>query len=269
GGVHLAFQTYGSGRTDILMLPGFVSHVERAWEEPRCRAFLSALAEMGRLITLDRRGVGLSDRVGFSPSVEATAQDIGTVLDAAGSRRTVLFGMSEGGPACIRFAADRPDRVAGLILFASLAKGSAAPDYPHALHASQYDIWLKNLVTGWGGPAGIETFAPSLAGNPQARAWWAGLLRAASSPGAIKGVLEALRDTDVRHLLSRISVPTLVLHRHGDRAVRIGAGRHLAGHIAQARFVELGGADHWAFAGDQGPVLARIRQFVRSLPSTG
>jgi DNA-binding SARP family transcriptional activator/pimeloyl-ACP methyl ester carboxylesterase len=265
GGVHLAFQTYGTGRIDVLVLAGFVSHVERVWEEPRCRAFLSAIAEMGRLILLDRRGVGLSDRVGFAPSVDATAQDIGTVLEAAGSRRVVLLGASEGGPACIKFAADRPDRVAGLILFASLAKGSATPDYPHALKAGQYDMWLQQLVAVWGGPAGIETFAPSLSGDPQARAWWAGLLRAGSSPGAIKGVLEALRDTDVRHLLRRISAPTLVLHRRGDRAVRIGAGRHLASHIAQVRFVELDGADHWAFAGDQQPVLASIKQFVDSL----
>jgi pimeloyl-ACP methyl ester carboxylesterase/DNA-binding SARP family transcriptional activator len=262
GGVHLAFQTYGAGRTDVLMLPGFVSHVERVWEEPRCRAFLSSLAEMGRLILFDRRGIGLSDRVGFSPSVDATAQDIGAVLDAAGSRRVVLLGASEGGPACIKFAADHPDRVAGLILFASLAKGSATPDYPHALQASQYDVWLKELIAIWGGPAGIETFGPTLSGDPQARAWWAGLLRAASSPGALKGLLEALRDTDVRNLLGRISVPTLVLHRRGDRAVRIGAGRHLAAHIAQATFVELDGADHWVFAGDQRPVLASIKRFV-------
>jgi DNA-binding SARP family transcriptional activator/pimeloyl-ACP methyl ester carboxylesterase len=265
GGVHLAFQTYGAGRIDVLVLSGFVSHVERVWEEPRCRAFLSSLAEMGRLILLDRRGIGLSDRVGFAPSLDATVLDIGTVLDAAGSRRVVLFGASEGGPACIKFAADCPDRVAGLILFASLAKGSASPDYPHALQAGQYDMWLQQLVAAWGGPAGIETFAPSLASDPQARAWWASLLRAASSPGAIKGVLEALRDTDVRHVLSRISAPTLVLHRRGDRAVRIGAGRHLASHIAQAQLVELDGADHWAFAGDQQPVLASIRQFVGSL----
>lgn len=264
-GVHLAFQTYGTGRVDVLMLPGFVSHVERVWEDPRCQAFLSALARMGRLILFDRRGVGLSDRVGFTPSVDATARDIGTVLDAARSRRVVLLGASEGGPACIKFAADRPDRVAGLILFASLAKGSAAPDYPHALQASQYDLWLKQLVEGWGGPAGIETFAPSLAGDPRAKAWWAGLLRAASSPGAIKGVLEALRDMDVRHLLSRISVPTLVLHRRGDRAVRIGAGRHLASHITLARFVELDGTDHWCFAGDQREVLASVKQFVGDL----
>ena len=161
GGVHLAFQTYGAGRIDVLLLPGFVSHVERVWDEPRCRDFLSSLVEMGRLILFDRRGIGLSDRVGFTPSVGATAQDIGTVLDAAGSRRVVLLGASEGGPACIKFATDHPDRVAGLILFASLAKGSATPDYPHALQASQYDVWLKQLVTNWGGPAGIETFAPS------------------------------------------------------------------------------------------------------------
>lgn len=265
GGVHLAFQTYGAGRVDILVLLGFVSHVERVWEEPRCRAFLSSLAEMGRLILLDRRGIGLSDRVGFNPTIDATSQDIGVVLDAAGSRRAVLFGASEGGPACIKFAADHPDRAAGLILFASLAKGSATPDYPHVLHARQYDVWLRQLVAVWGGPAGIETFAPSLSGDLQARAWWAGLLRAASSPGAIKGVLESLRDTDVRHLLRRICAPTLVLHRRDDLAVRIGAGRHLTNHIARARFVELDGADHWAFAGDQQPVLASIRQFVGGL----
>jgi pimeloyl-ACP methyl ester carboxylesterase len=247
------------------MLTGFVSHVERVWEEARCRAFLSSLAAMGRLVLLDRRGVGLSDRVGFSPSAEATAQDIRTVLDAAGSRRVVLFGASEGGPACIRFAADHPDRVAGLILFASLAKGSAAPDYPHVLHADQYDAWTQQLVSAWGGPAGIETFAPSLAGDAKARAWWAGLLRAASSPGAIRGVLEALRDTDVRHVLGRVAVPTLVLHRRGDRAVRIGAGRHLAKHIPRARFIELDGADHWPFAGDRQAVLDSIRQFVGDL----
>lgn len=265
GGVHLAYQTCGAGRIDILLLPGFVSHVERVWEQPRCRAFLAALAAMGRLIMFDRRGVGLSDRVGLTPGVEATAQDIATVLDAACSRRTVLFGASEGGPACTRFAADHPDRVAGLILFASLAKGSAAADYPHALQVPQYELWLQQLVAVWGGPAGIETFAPSLSGDAQAKAWWAGVLRAASSPGAMKGLLGALRDVDVRHLLGRVSAPTLVLHRRGDRAVRIGAGRHLAGHIAKARFVELDGADHWFFAGDQEPLLASIRQFVSSL----
>lgn len=265
GGVHLAYQVHGSGAVDILLLPGFVSHVERSLEEPHCRAFVASLTAMGRLIMFDRRGIGLSDRIGFAPSPEATARDIETVLDAAGSRRAVLFGASESGPACITFAAAARARVAGLILFGSLAKGSWAPDYPHALRASQYDVWSERLVAEWGGPAGIETFAPSLAKDPQARAWWAGLLRAASSPGAVRSVLEALRDTDVRHLLAKTSAPTLVLHRRGDAAVRIDAGRHLASQIAQAKFVELEGNDHWFFAGEQSELLNAVREFIRGL----
>jgi DNA-binding SARP family transcriptional activator/pimeloyl-ACP methyl ester carboxylesterase len=266
GGVHLAYQTYGSGELDILIMPGFVSHVERVWEHPACRAFLVSMMAHGRLILFDRRGVGLSDRVGSAPSVEVTAEDIGTVLRAAQTRRVVLFGASECGPACIKFAVEESRLVAGLILFGSLARGCWAPDYPHALRASQYDAWRQQLVAEWGGPAGIETFAPSLSRDPQARAWWAGLLRAASSPGAIWAVLKALRDADVRHLLPRLSVPTLVLHRRADRAVRMAAGRDMASQITGAEFVELDGNDHWFFAGAQQPVLEAIKRFVNALP---
>src|SRR4051812_24592787 len=138
-GVHLAYQTYGSGELDILIMPGFVSHVERVWEHPSCRAFLVSLMKLGRLIMFDRRGIGLSDRVGSAPSVDVTVEDIGTVLRAARTRRVVLFGASECGPACIKFAVDESRLVAGLILFGSLARGSSAPDYPHALQANQYD----------------------------------------------------------------------------------------------------------------------------------
>jgi DNA-binding SARP family transcriptional activator/pimeloyl-ACP methyl ester carboxylesterase len=265
-GVHLAYQTYGSGELDILIMPGFVSHVERVWEHPACRKFLISLMALGRLILFDRRGIGLSDRVGSAPSVEVTAEDIGTVLRAVHTRRVVLFGASECGPACIKFAVDKPRLVAGLILFGSLAKGCWAPDFPHALRANQYDAWRQHLVAEWGGPAGIETFGPSLSRDPQARAWWAGLLRAASSPGVIGAVLNALRDTDVRHLLPRIAVPTLVLHRQNDRAVRIEAGRDMASQITDAQFVELDGNDHWFFAGAQQPVLEAVKQFVDALP---
>jgi DNA-binding SARP family transcriptional activator/pimeloyl-ACP methyl ester carboxylesterase len=259
---HLAYQTYGSGELDILIMPGFVSHVERVWEHPACRAFLGSMMTLGRLILFDRRGIGLSDRVGSAPSVEATAEDISTVLRAIDARRVLLFGASECGPACIKFAVDEPRLVAGLILFGSLAKGCWARDYPHALRARQYEAWQQQLVAEWGGPAGIETFGPSLSRDPQARAWWAGLLRAASSPGGIGAVLEAFRDTDVRDLLQRVSVPTLVLHRRNDRAVRIGAGRDMASQISDAQFVELDGDDHWFFAGAQQPVLEAIKGFV-------
>jgi DNA-binding SARP family transcriptional activator/pimeloyl-ACP methyl ester carboxylesterase len=264
-GVHLAYQTYGSGPLDILVMPGFVSHVERAWESPASRTFLASLMKLGRLIVFDRRGIGLSDRVGSAPGIDVTAEDIGTVLRAVDSRRVVLFGASECGPACVKFAVDQPRVVAGLILFGALAKGCWSEDYPHALRASQYDAWSRHLVAQWGGPVGIETFAPSLASDPKARAWWAGLLRAASSPGGFSAVLEAFRDADVRHLLPEITVPTLVLHRRGDRAVRIAAGRDIASRIKGAQFVELDGEDHWFFAGDQQPVLAAIGQFVETL----
>jgi len=264
-GVHLAYQTYGSGPLDILVMPGFVSHVERAWEHPASRTFLASLMKLGRLIVFDRRGIGLSDRVGSAPGIDVTAEDIGTVLRAVDSRRVVLFGASECGPACIKFAVDEPRRVAGLILFGALAKGCWSQDYPHALRASQYDAWSRHLIAQWGGPVGIETFAPSLANDPQARAWWAGLLRAASSPGGISAVLEAFRDADVRHLLAQIAVPTLVLHRRNDQAVRIAAGRDIASRIARAEFVELEGSDHWFFAGDQAPVFAAIGGFVKRI----
>src|SRR3981189_2388005 len=223
-GVHLAYQTYGSGELDILIMPGFVSHVERVWEQPSCRAFLVSLMALGRLIVFDRRGIGLSDRVGSAPSVEVTAEDIGTALRAAHTRPGGLFGASQWGPACIKFAVDESRLVAGLILFGSLAKGCWGPDYPPALQASQYDAWRQQLVAEWGGPAGIETFAPSLSRDPQARAWWAGLLRAASSPGNIWAVLKALRGTDVSNPLPRASVPTLVLHRRHARAGAMEAG---------------------------------------------
>jgi len=263
GGLHIAYQVVGSGPPDIVVVPGFVSHVERIWDEPRCRAVLMALSKMGRLIMFDRRGVGLSDRVGAPPTVEATAEDLATAMNAVGCRRVLLIGASEGGPGCIHFAANHPERLAGLVLYGSLAKGSRTPDYPFVLTHEQYDLWLRRLIRDWGGPAEIATFAPSLVGDARAEHWWAGLLRAASSPGAIKAVLESLRDTDVRPLLPRIVTPTLVLHRRGDRAVRIEAGRHLAGAIPGARLVELDGNDHWLWAGDQRHVVDQIRGFVR------
>lgn len=148
-GIHLAYQTFGSGELDILVMPGFVSHVERVWEHPSCRAFLVSMMALGRLIIFDRRGVGLSDRVGSAPNVDVTAEDIGTVLRAAEARRVVLFGASECGPACIKFAVDHPRLVAGLILFGSLAKGCRAPNYPYALTVEQYEVWRRQLIGAW------------------------------------------------------------------------------------------------------------------------
>jgi pimeloyl-ACP methyl ester carboxylesterase len=232
------------------------------WEDARVRTWLDRAGGLGRLILFDRRGVGLSDRVGAAPTIEATAADIGAVMDAARSRRAILFGASEGGPGCVRFAVDHPDRVAALILWGSLPKGSRSPDFPHALTKEQYDFWLARLISQWGGPAEIETFAPSLAKDRSVAQWWAGLLRAGSSPGAIRRVLFALRDIDVRHLLPQVAARTLVLHRRGDRAVRHEAGKAIADAVPGAEFHLLDGDDHWFWTGDPGAGLAAIAEAI-------
>lgn len=260
--VHIAWQTCGSGPVDIVVVPGFVSHLERMWEDAYARAWLERAGGLGRLILFDRRGVGLSDRIGAAPTIEAIAADIGAVMDAAGSGRAILFGASEGGPGCVRFAVDHPGRVAALFLWGSLPKGSRSRDFPHALSAEQYDLWLARLISQWGGPAELDIFAPSLAKDPAVAQWWAGLLRAGSSPGAIRRVLHALRDVDVRPLLPEVAVPTFVLHRRGDRAVRHEAGRALAEAIAGAEFQLLEGDEHWFWAGDQSSLFATLAEVV-------
>jgi DNA-binding SARP family transcriptional activator/pimeloyl-ACP methyl ester carboxylesterase len=269
GDTHIAYASVGAGPTEIVLVPGFVSHIELVWEEPRLRRFLLALAGHARVTIMDRRGVGVSERLAEPPTEGATGRDIVAVMDHAGIERAVLFGASEGGPSCIRLAVDRPERVAGLVLFGTLAKGSHAADHPWALKADQFDRWQARLVASWGKPDSIETFAPSLAQDEAARAWWSRLLRQATSPTGIAAVLRALRDVDARPLLARVAVPTLVLHRRGDRAVRLEAGRFIATSIPGARFVALDGDDHWWWCGDADTVLAEITRFTAELDAAG
>lgn len=262
-GLHIAWQSLGSGPPDLAIIPGFVSHLECAWEDPVLAGFLETLAASSRVLLFDKRGVGLSDRVGAPPLLEDTVGDLLAVLDAAGSRRAVLLGISEGGPAACLAAAAHPDRVAGLILYGSLAKGSRSEDAPWAARPDQFDRWHATFVEGWGGPVSVEMFAPSRSAEPRFREWWARLLRLASSPGGLKGVIEVLRDLDVRDILPTIRVPTLVLHRTDDRAIRVEAGRDLASRIPGARLVELPGRDHWCWAGDLEPLLREIGAFLQ------
>lgn len=265
GDTHIAYASVGAGPAEIVVVPGFVSHIELVWEEPRLRRFLLALAGHARVTIMDRRGVGLSERLAEPPTEAATGRDIVAVMDHAGIERAVLFGASEGGPSCIRLAVDRPERVAGLVLFGTLAKGSYTADHPWALKADQFDRWQARMVASWGKPDSVETFAPSLAQDEAVRAWSSRMLRQATSPTGIAAVLRALRDVDVRPLLARVAVPTLVLHRRGDRAVRLEAGRFIATSIPGARFVALDGDDHWWWCGDADAVLAEMTRFVAGL----
>jgi DNA-binding SARP family transcriptional activator/pimeloyl-ACP methyl ester carboxylesterase len=269
GDAHVAYQVLGDGPTDILLIPGFVSHIEQFWLEPALAEFLAGLASMGRLIHFDRRGIGLSDRGGGPPTPESTAQDIRAVLDACGSRRAVLFGVSEGGPSAVRFVAAEPARAAGLILFGSMARGCRAPDYPWALDEGQLQRWTDRLVESWGGPTSLESFAPSVAADPQVRDWWARTLRLGSSPAAVRAVIEALGQTDVRDCLPQIRVPTLIMHRERDPAVSVGAGRHLSKGIEDARWLPLAGEDHWPWFGDSAAVLNAIADHLEAVRGNG
>jgi DNA-binding SARP family transcriptional activator/pimeloyl-ACP methyl ester carboxylesterase len=263
----VAYTTVGSGAETVVVISGFVSHIEIAWEHSGIRAALGRLAERFRMIMFDRRGMGLSERLDATGTVQSTASDVETILDAEGLERAWLFGSSEGGPAAIHLAASRPSRVAGLILFGAMAKGSYSEDYPWALRRDAFDRWMERLIGAWGGPSDIETFSPGECDDPSLRAWWARMLRHAASPASLRTVLAGLRDADVRTFLPAVRQPTLVLHRRGDRAVRFEAGEHLAAGIRDARFVALEGKSHWWWAEDADNVVNTISKFIDAAPS--
>ncbi len=265
GDVHLAYQVLGAGPLDVLLISGFVSNLEQAWEPGGPAAFFHELARDFRLILYDRRGVGLSDRTVDPADTSVSSADALSVLDAVGSRRALVFAVSEGGPIAIRLAVEHPERVAGLALWATLARGTAAHDYPWALTAGQFDRWLDALVAQWGRPAAIDTFAPDHASDPLLQRWWARMLRLGSSPRCMHAVLHTLALSDVRALLPQVRVPTLVLHRTGDRAVRVEAGRHVANAIPGAQWRELPGTAHWWWLGETAPIIEAIKGFAQHL----
>lgn len=260
GDVHLAWTSFGAGPRDLLFISGFVSHLDQAWDAAGPAAFFAELARTHRVILFDRRGVGLSDRTVDPANLDDGVSDALAVLDAAGSRRATVFAVSEGGSIGVRLALERPQRVAGLALFGTLAKGSAADDYPWALPLPQLDRWLEQITAQWGQSAAIEVFAgPLHARDEGLRRWWARTLRLASSPRCMRAVLRSLALSDVRELLGSVRVPTVVMHREGDRAVRQEAARRMAEAIPGARWLPLPGQAHWWWLDDCRPVLEAIR----------
>ena len=267
GDLQIAWRTLGEGGQDLLFIPGFVSHLDFRYRIRMVSRFDSALAEHGRLIVFDKRGVGLSERVSHGHSAEDTVEDMLTVLDAAGSEQAILFGVSESGPPTVLFATRYPERTRAVILYSTVAKGARSDDYPWAASRERYDAWLDELLSNWGGPVSLKYFAPSLAQDEEARAAWARYLRGSASPATVRGILEACREMDVRDLLPQVRVPTLVLHRRGDRMIPYGAGENIAANIPGARFKLLEGDDHWWFVGNQQAILREVAQFIQELPS--
>ncbi len=262
GKARIAWRTIGDSRPDILFAPGFVSHLELRYRASNAADFDMQLAHRRRLITFDKRGVGLSDRLGPAATIKDTVSDMRAILDATGSQRVILFAVSESGPAACLFAAQYPQRVAALILYGTFAKGLKDHDYPHMPSHRSHDEWLTHLIGNWGKPASLDLFAPSQVDNPHSRDSWAHYLRASATPGSAKNILTVARDYDVRNILPKICCPTLVLHRTGDKLVDWRAGRDLAAAIPGSEFIALDGIDHWWFVGDQQGVLDAMQPYL-------
>ena len=265
GDASIAYQIVGAGPIDLVLVLGFATHVEMQWELPPFARFLERLGSFARVILFDKRGSGLSDPVTDAPTLEQRIDDVRAVMDAAGSERAALFGVSEGGPMSILFAATHPERVTSLVLHGAMGRTTEAPDYPWASPADALrEAAVEFILPYWGQDAAgiIEVFAPSLAGNREAAEFLARMERSAASPAMVQQIFEMFLDIDVRAVLPTIHVPTLVLHRRGDRVVNRRAGRALADAIPGARYVELDGVDHLPFAGDADAVLGEIEEFL-------
>jgi len=262
GDVNIAYQVCGNGPVDLVFVMGWVSHLEYFWKEPSFARFLARLASFSRLILFDKRGTGLSDPVTALPTLEQRMDDVRAVLDAVGSRRAVLLGVSEGGPMCSLFAATHPRQTEALIMIGTYARRLWAPDYPWAPTREQREEFFRDIVEQWGGPVGIGERAPSVADDPAFRDWWASFLRMGASPAAAIALTRMNAEIDVTMILPTIRVPTLVLHRSGDRTLLVDEGRYVAGLIPGAEFVELPGEDHLPFVGDQDALLDEIDRFL-------
>lgn len=262
GDVSIAYQVLGHGPIDLVFVMGWVSHLDYFWREPSFARFLTRLASFSRLILFDKRGTGLSDRVTDLPTLEQRMDDVRAVLEAVGSTRAALLGVSEGGPLCSLFATTHPTRTLALIMIGTYAKRLWAADYPWAPTRAEREHFFDEIRSQWGGPVGIETRAPSRASDPEFREWWATYLRMGASPGAALMLTEMNSEIDVRHVLPAVRVPTLVLHRSDDQCLKVEEGRYVAELVPNAQFCEFPGADHLPFVGDQDAMLDTIDAFL-------
>jgi class 3 adenylate cyclase len=263
GDVHIAYQAFGSGPVDLVLIPGYLTHVELAWEHEPAARVLERLSSFARVITFDRRGSGLSDRVTEVPTLEQRMDDVRAVMDAASSGRAALLGMSEGVTMAILFAATYPDRVQALVASGGMARSTYADDYPWANSADALrESAIELIGPTWGDGAIVEIASPSQAENPATRAFLAKMQRASASPGMLAGLVQMFIDLDVRHVVPTVQVPALVVHRTKDRLVNVGNGRWLAQHLPNARLVEFDGVDHVFWYQGTEEWLGEIEEFL-------
>lgn len=261
-GVHIAYQVFGEGPFDLVVIPGFISHVELAWEDDSLARALRRLGSVFRVIMFDKRGTGMSDRTERLPDIDRRMLDIQAVMHAASSEQAAFFAVSEGGPMAILFAAAHPERTRGLVLVATYARITACRDYPIGMPTEQLYGSVRYLEPGWGTGIGLGGWAPSVANDPVARNFFARLQRLGASPGAAMALMSSYMDIDVRPALPLVRAPTLVLHRTGDRMVPVSHGRYVAEHIDDARLVELPGTDHFWWTEDTDQIVGEVEEFL-------
>lgn len=264
GDVNIAYQVIGSGDIDIVFVMGWISHLEYFWEHYLFASFLNRLASFSRLILFDKRGTGLSDRVPVHelPTLEQRMDDVRAVMDAVGSEKAVLVGVSEGGPMCSLFAATYPEKTSALVMIGTYAKRIKDDDYPWGVSLEDREAFFEMMKRDWGKPVGIEERAPTMAHDEEFRNWWATYLRMGASPGAAVALTKMNAEIDVRNVLPTIRVPTLVIHRSGDLCLKVEEGRYVAEKIPACKYVELGGIDHLPFVGEQEEILEEIEEFL-------
>jgi class 3 adenylate cyclase len=262
GDATIAWTAAGAAPTDLLFIPGFISHVEHLWEQPGLAGFFERLMGFTRLLIMDRRGCGLSDPRTAALELEDEARDVLAVLDAAGSERAVLMGYTTGGPLAITTAALAPERVQAVVLYASMARAVADDDVDWTYDEAERQQMWSRLAKVWGTGSNLELIAPSRADDPWMKAWMGRMERLSSSPGGILRLMEYVGDHDVSALLGELRVPTLILHRTGDRLIDVRHSRYLAERIPGARYVELEGVDNLPGAVDSSDILGEIEEFL-------
>ena len=265
GDAHIAYQVVGDGPADLIVVRGYISHLDVAWESPALAAFYRRLASFCRLILFDKRGTGLSDRVpeDHLPTLEQRMDDMRAVMEEVGSQRAALLGASEGGPMCLLFAATYPERTLGLLLWGCFARYDWRRSFIGRYWGGEtVDDALDRLEREWGDGGDLAAMAPSLAGDEAARRAWGRAQRLAATPTAARALLRMMLDIDVRPLLPAIRVPVVILHRADEVAVDVSHSRYMAEHIPGARYLELPGSDHLPWIGDVEPIVAEVQELV-------
>ncbi len=266
GNVHVAYQVFGEGEIDLVFVPGFISNIENYWEEPSFARWLRKLTSFARVITFDKRGTGLSDRVEALPTMDERMDDVRAVMDAAGSQRAAVLGLSEGGSLATLFAAHYPERCQALVLCGAFAKFSSW--FPTAEKLNRFFDYVEK---SWGTGANIDAWAPAKKDDLAFREWWARRERVSASPAAVIALMRMNSMIDISGILPYVHVPTLVIHRTQDPVVNVEGGRQLANSIPNARLLELPGINHLPYLGDDvEQVTNEVAEFLTGeKPATG